>query len=312
MAALQHSQWQFDTPGDRLAVTTFVALMCHVAVVFGVGFDFDKPGQRLSPTLEVILVQTTTDTPVDNPDFLAQANHDGGGNAEDALRPSAPLPAPFPDLAPTIVSSAALPKLAAAETPPVVEQITTAQEQEFRAAPEVFHEPVENPGETAGSDAQTVPLTDNVAAETPINAANTLASLQAELNKKLEEFAKRPRHTFISARTRESRYATYMDGWRTRIERIGTMNYPEDVRREGISGKLIVDVAINADGTVHEIKIQSPSDHPVLDDAAVQIVRQAMPFAPFPDEIRQDTDVLHITRTWQFSTEGELMTTLHN
>ena len=39
----------------------------------------------------------------------------------------------------------------------------------------------------------------------------------------------------------------------------------------------------------------------MLDQAAIRIVRLAAPFDRFPDNIRSDTDILHITRTWTFT-----------
>ena len=59
-------------------------------------------------------------------------------------------------------------------------------------------------------------------------------------------------------------------------------------------------VAVKADGTVEKIKILVSSGYPQLDQAAIKIVRKASPFSPFPEDIRQDTDILEIIRTWEF------------
>ena len=87
---------------------------------------------------------------------------------------------------------------------------------------------------------------------------------------------------------------------------MGNLNYPDAARREGISGKLMMDVTLNADGTVRNISILRPSGHRVIDEAAVRIVNLAAPFPPFPPEISKDADILHITRTWEFSTSNRL------
>ena len=137
-------------------------------------------------------------------------------------------------------------------------------------------------------------------AEELLRRSVEIANLSAEIDRSLQAYAERLRHRYISSRAREYRDAAYLDAWRAKVERIGNLNYPEEAKRRGISGSLILDVAINADGTVHSITVLRSSGKKILDDAAIRIVRLAAPFAPFPEELRKDTDVLHITRTWQF------------
>ena len=127
-----------------------------------------------------------------------------------------------------------------------------------------------------------------------------IASSSAELDRKLEAQSQRPRLKFISASTKEYNYAAYMDAWRAKVERFGNLNYPDAARKNNLSGSLILDVALNADGSVNQITVRRSSGSKILDDAAIQIVKQSAPFAPFPDHIRKETDILHITRTWQF------------
>ena len=91
-----------------------------------------------------------------------------------------------------------------------------------------------------------------------------------------------------------------MEAWRAKVERIGNLNYPDAARKRKLSGSLILDVALNPDGSIGQITIRRSSGHKILDDAAIRIVKLAAPFAPFPDNIRKDVDILHVTRTWQF------------
>jgi protein TonB len=91
-----------------------------------------------------------------------------------------------------------------------------------------------------------------------------------------------------------------MEAWRAKVERVGNLNYPEAARKQNLSGSLILDVALNADGSINQITIRRSSGQKVLDDAAIRIVELASPFAPFPEQVREETDILHITRTWQF------------
>ena len=128
--------------------------------------------------------------------------------------------------------------------------------------------------------------------------------LNAEISRTWQEYQKRPRHKFLNARTQEYKYAAYMDAWRAKVERIGNLNYPEEAKRLHLTGNLLLDVALNADGSINNLAIRRSSGQKVLDDAAIRIVELAAPFAPFPPEIRADTDVLHITRTWKFNESG--------
>lgn len=127
-----------------------------------------------------------------------------------------------------------------------------------------------------------------------------IASLDAEIADRMEAKAKRPRRRFISATTAEYKYAAYMEAWRQKVERIGNLNYPDEARRQRLSGSLILDVALNADGSISEITVRRPSGSAVLDDAAIRIVRLAAPYSAFPETFANEVDILHITRTWQF------------
>jgi len=127
-----------------------------------------------------------------------------------------------------------------------------------------------------------------------------MASLNAELQQKLELRARRPRRKFISANTKEFRFAAYMEAWRAKVERVGNINYPDEARQLDLSGSLLLDVALNPDGSVREITVRRSSGKKVLDDAAVRIVELASPFAPFPDDFLREIDILHVTRTWKF------------
>ena len=131
--------------------------------------------------------------------------------------------------------------------------------------------------------------------------------LRAETAQFWPEYQKRPRRKFLSARTKEYKYAEYMESWRARVERVGNLNYPEKARRKNLTGSLVLDVAIKPDGSVHNLNLIKSSGQKVLDDAARRIVRLAGPYEPFPPDIKKDVDILHITRTWQFMRDNRLV-----
>ena len=101
--------------------------------------------------------------------------------------------------------------------------------------------------------------------------------------------------------------ARYVEDWRQKIERIGNLNYPSEAKARRSYGRLQLTVAIKADGEVEGIEINRSSGHKVLDQAAIRIVRLAAPFERFPESIKTDTDILHITRTWTFTRADQVL-----
>ncbi|MEJ2395430.1 MAG: TonB family protein [Candidatus Thiodiazotropha sp.] len=112
-----------------------------------------------------------------------------------------------------------------------------------------------------------------------------IARLTAELERKTQAYAKMPK-----------------------LERIGNLNYPDQAKRDRLYGNLVLHVAVRADGSVERVRVLHSSGHKILDDAAVRIVRMSAPYSPFPEEIRKETDILDITRTWQFLRSGQFGT----
>ena len=175
----------------------------------------------------------------------------------------------------------------------------------------VEEEPVEESPGGDGSAQASFPAptpdatpTHDAEAEAHTRRALAMAALEAEIERDLRAYAERPRRKWISASTREHRFATYMDAWRRKVERVGNLNYPEEAERRGLAGDLLLDVAIRPDGTVEEITLRRSSGERVLDEAAIRIVEIAAPFSEFPEDIAEDVDILHIERTWIFHSGG--------
>jgi len=131
--------------------------------------------------------------------------------------------------------------------------------------------------------------------------------LQAEVDRNLEAYQKRPRKKFIGASAVEYRFAQYEEDWRRKIERVGTVNYPAAARGR-LYGNLRMTVTLRSDGNVESVELDRSSGLKVLDDAAFRIVKMASPYAAFPPAIRRDTDLLVITRTWFFGRGDRLWT----
>jgi protein TonB len=122
----------------------------------------------------------------------------------------------------------------------------------------------------------------------------------------MDAYQKRPKRRFVGARAEEYRFARYVEDWRSKVERVGNMNYPEAARANKLYGSLVLTVSIRSDGTIENVEVNKTSGKRILDAAAVKIVQMSGPYAPFPSDIRRDTDILHITRTWTFAKGDEL------
>jgi protein TonB len=278
-------------PRERVRVTFMFSVLLHAIFVLGVGFAYEQPAASL-PTLDVILVQSTNAEKPKEPDFLANASQRGGGEHDLSKRPrqpvSSPVPKPDPGLAP--VELRAMAPRPQPKTPAAVLQT------EAQSALKVERAPPEQ---------QEVPKVEQLSGRELIERSLEMARLAAEIERQSELYAKRPKRKFISANTREYEYAAYMRAWVARVERIGNLNYPDEARNGAISGSLVLTVAVRRDGRVERIDVIQPSGHKALDEGAQRIVHLAEPFAPLP-KTREDVDILHITRTWQFLPGGVL------
>ena len=123
--------------------------------------------------------------------------------------------------------------------------------------------------------------------------------LQAQIERQIQDYESRPRKKFIGARATEYRFARYEEDWRLKVERVGTLNYPAAARGK-LYGNLRLTVTLRPDGSVASVELDRSSGLKLLDAAAFKIVKLAAPYAPFPPDIRRDTDLLVITRTWFF------------
>lgn len=133
-----------------------------------------------------------------------------------------------------------------------------------------------------------------------------VAELRAELLQQQQEYERDQQKTrIITAAAYSAADAEYLHNWQAKIESVGNLNYPVEARNKQINGELLLLVAINADGTLRDAQIRQSSGSKILDEAALHIVRLAAPFAPLPAEVRKDTDVLEIIRTWQFTSNKE-------
>ncbi len=272
---------------ERVLVYAVLASVLIHALALSIQFRFPERNrfQPLAP-MEVVIVNSRTKSRPAKPQMLAQANLDGGGDTDAPRSPRTPMPAMARDQPGEAVMAAQR----------RVQELEAQQRQLLsqleRKAP---------PLPAAPSRAEPEPQPPQVRGTELANRALAMAkTLEAQVSRQVDEYAQRPKKTFIGARAVEYRFAQYVDDWRQKIERVGNLNYP-DAARGRVYGSLRLSVAINADGSLASVELERSSGHEVLDRAAERIVRMSAPYARFPDNIRRDTDILVITRTWHFA-----------
>jgi protein TonB len=314
---------------DPIAYTLLLAAAAHVLLILGLGFSIEsrKPEPQAREDLKVVLLRPREKPPekVDDAELLAQVNQTGSGDGQ-PVRPadipdpqsvqresSAPPPAPLqasPEAVPPPASSS--PEEPAATTTPDAASSAEAATPTPAPQPQRVTEkpakpkPKPKPRPAKSEPAPPVEKKRISAAQLLASRSTEIARLTSELERKSAAFAKLPRRKAISASTTEYKYAAYMEAWRRKVENIGNLNYPEEARRKKLYGNLLLHVAVRADGSVERIRLLKSSGHKLLDDAAINIVRMAAPYAPFPKDIRKEVDVLDITRTWQFLSSNRL------
>ncbi|OFZ96894.1 MAG: energy transducer TonB [Betaproteobacteria bacterium RIFCSPLOWO2_02_FULL_62_17] len=274
-----------DRQSRILAFAIAVSVLLH-GVVLSIHFQLPD-GKRLAAMapMEVVIVNSKSRSRPTQAQVLAQANLDGGGNTDERRRARSPLPTLSDNRPGDDVRDA---QRRVQELEAQQRQLLTQVAPQAAAAPSVAaRTPVEPQREARGADLRDTSLA-------------LVRSLEAQVSRQIDEYNQRPKKTFIGARATEFRFAQYVEDWRLKIERIGTLNYPDGARGR-IYGSLRLSVAINADGTLNRLDVERSSGQPILDQAAEKIVKMSAPYARFPDNIRRDTDILVITRTWNFA-----------
>ena len=290
--------WSEEAARDRLSSTLFLAGLLHGVILLGVTFTAgDILPNPESTSLDVVLITNEYEkrSAPENTELLAQQSMTGAGNTTESMRLQTALSQTLEtgrvgleqlgdekpqnlehnELAerPTIVAKSAQSRLSIPEKRDEFEQ-SIQQQQQTLAGESTMIEIINKPEpETLISDSQ-------------------------------------PRELIISANTREARIAAYLSKWKNRIERVGTLNFPNTASSAGSMSFPTVEVAINPDGALREVVIRNSSGVRSLDRAAIKIVTMAAPFDPFPEFLRSEYDVLRFAYEWRF-TEGRLSSTIN-
>lgn len=279
-------------PADRnLWIALGASLFFH-AVLLSLHFKFPDASRAFQDkALEIILVNSKSARKPTNAQALAQANLDGGGNTEQNRRARTPLP-----------PSARQQSGSELEQAQKRVQALEAQQQRLLA----LARSKETARLQADKDAQpeTAP---SLSGRDLATRALEMARLEGEIDRQTDEYNKRPRVKNMGTRAEGVSYAQYSEDWRIKVERVGTLNYPEAAKGK-LYGSLILSVRIKSDGSIDRVEINRSSGHKILDDAARRIVQMAAPFGAFTPDIRRDYDILEFTRSWTFTRSNQLET----
>ena len=281
------------TSADRLSFTLFLAIAVHAVVIFGVGFQQQKPAPA-PHTLDVTIVHNQSQKAPSEADFIAQAHQEASGDQSERMELTTDQEAEFADQQIETVQLQA----------PAVRQRTEQQAQQLvvttqGVSPRQVHvrEEQETPPQPAPEARE----------ESLEQLTQEIASLQARLDQQRQAYAKRPRIRRLTSVSATAHYeALYIDSFRREVEEMGTRHFPNEAFARDQFGNVRLAVSLLPDGSVHSIEISQSSGHRFLDQAAVRSVRLAAPFAPFTREMRENTDILEIIRTWRFDRQQQL------
>ncbi len=274
---------QFDQT-ERLVLALALAASAHAVVLFGLQF-LPEPKAPTPPTLEVTLSQFSEAPPV-QADFAAPTNQSGSGDASKR----------------TEMTSTQASDFAADRTTELPEQHIDSRAN--AATTTLSPIAIDSPRAPASPDLahdDTTPGANSTEPKPYLDVQQQLATLQARLDSDSVNAALGPRvRRITSVSTLATDEAYYLNSWRREVEAIGNLNYPAQARAQRVHGSVRMLMAINPDGTLKEAMILESSGYPLLDQAALNIVRLAAPFPVFPESMRKRIDVLEFIRTWQF------------
>jgi protein TonB len=270
-----------------MLTTCFLAALFHGIVILGV--TFSSPGSPAAgdqaPALEVVLVNDQTPSAASNPNaqYLSERNTLGSGNTLKHERTLIPKSSLMPVERSGIPSGDGLAALEAG---------TEAGDEELVATQQPAQKILYFASPTAAEVAAQLPLL--------LEKRPDLAMTPNDDGVELRMRGEARHQLWIAADTRESDVAVYLDSWRRKIERVGTMNFPDAARRQKLSGTPVIEVTIGSDGQLLKTVVRRSSGHAEIDEAAMRILKLAAPFDPFPGELTAKHDEIRIAYEWQF------------
>lgn len=261
-----------------------MALAFHAALILGVGFDYEAiAAGKQSSRLEITLAQYNQSSSPEEADFIAQHNQTASGTLTEKQKLTTTDLTPLESSHINAINQEQKQQSQLGKRP----LVTTTEQSDFSIVSDSNNETLET---QASKDQQHKP-----------KLAREIASIEAELDKLRQDYAKGPKTKRItSVATKASPEARYLFEWEQRIEQIGNHYYPAEARARKIYGDLRLKVTIHPNGSLDKVVILRSSGHKLLDQAAIDIVKRSAPFKPLPADMMANADRLEIIRTWQF------------
>ncbi len=269
---------------DRMTTTLFLAALFHGVVILGVTFAVPMLDKPTAQTLDVLLLTGEDTRAADNlgAQYLAQRNQQGSGTTDEQVRPANPASSAIP---------ANQAGIADGNSSEYREAVSGKQSAEILTSRSEHSEVEYRSGEDRPAQQAEAPLALTQTTPRPIATNATDVTLRLR--------GKRADGAFeVVPNTRESKLAPYLDAWRRKVERLGTLNFPQ-IARNG-AGNPILEVSIRRDGSLGEAVIKRSSGRKEIDQAALSILRLASPFDPFPKELSKQYSELRFAYEWQF------------
>lgn len=270
---------------DRLLVTFFFAALAHAVLILGLTFSAAADKSGGPPGLQVLLVsdELPESAKNDTATYLAQRTQRGSGNTAAQVAPRNRLASmPVPEQ--QGVEKGAVSAAAAAAPSVAEERVLTSNGWN----PQVRY--FAEDSDTGTAEQQPIRLDGRRADEAGPEDDTGPAELQGPKRDEL----------WVTPDSRAASLAPYLDAWRHKVERIGTLNYPTAARLSGSAASPVLEVAINASGALQKAAIRQSSGDAELDQASLDILKLASPFDPFPPELERQYHVLRFAYEWQF------------
>ncbi|HKX59561.1 MAG TPA: TonB family protein [Steroidobacteraceae bacterium] len=268
---------------DRLTVTLFLAALFHMILILGISFSPPVADTGDVPTLEVLLVNNPLPDAAWNEEanYLAERTQQGSGNSPDG-RTRQPSAGEGPEsIMGDSVGGTAQP--APEGRPGGDGELLTG-----RGGARHF----------VATNAETDAATPLLPRETIAGSAYPFAGSDDAEELQLKGAPRR--ELVVTPNTRVSDVAVYLDAWKRRIEQVGTVNFPNAARRSRLTGSPVIEVVLASGGGLVRADVLRSSGHGELDRAAMDILKLATPFEPFPAALAARHDVLRFAYEWQF------------
>jgi periplasmic protein TonB len=277
---------------DRLFVMLFLAALAHGLLILGLTFNSSLGDKGGAPGLEVLLVSDEVPEADrnDTATYLAQRTQLGSGNTREAVAPrnrASSLPIPRQDGVADGNSLAPKGDVSGAQEERVL--TTTAWNARIQY--------LVNEGSTGETNERPL-LLDEQASEQP-GPEDDQGPAQLRGPKRDE--------LWTTPDTRAATVAPYLDNWRHKVERIGTIHFPTAARTAAQKrANPVIEVGIAANGSLDRAQIRRSSGSVELDNAALQTLKLAAPFDPFPPELARQYHVLRFVYEWQWTRGGSV------